>query len=200
MAEDPGIPIIGGGQPKQPLDFVNMGRQKPSDKKVTPAPIRSDYHPTMIYVACTKCRSVGSIVFESGFNEKIGDQIMDGKIFKAECGSRACRRKVREMKPITAEEIRQNVLDIAYRHYEILTAWKRSGKQLHFVEEEYLRVYIEKCGLSGLQQGRPAPGIVGTDASVANLLIKALFPKADSQEEPCPTCPPNPQQPPPQSP
>lgn len=43
------------------------------------------YHPTMRAVKCMKCGQVGALIFEGGFNLKLGDRIMDGKPIPGQC-------------------------------------------------------------------------------------------------------------------
>ena len=44
-----------------------------------------EYHPTMRAVKCLKCMQVGALLFEGGFNLKLGDRVMDGKPIPGQC-------------------------------------------------------------------------------------------------------------------
>lgn len=60
--------------------------------KTADVPIRGEgpkptkeYHPTMRAVKCRKCKQVGALFFEGGFNLKLGDRVMDGKPIDGRC-------------------------------------------------------------------------------------------------------------------
>ena len=44
-----------------------------------------DYYPTMRACKCMKCGQVGALLFEGGFNLKLGDRVMDGKPIPGQC-------------------------------------------------------------------------------------------------------------------
>lgn len=61
---------------------VKTAEVKVRREELKPTP---QYHPTMRAVKCLKCKQVGALVFEGGFNLKLGDRVMDGKPIPGQC-------------------------------------------------------------------------------------------------------------------
>lgn len=73
---------------KERIFFVDHDQSQ----KTVEVPVRrkelkptKEYHPTMRAVKCLKCKQVGALLFEGGFNLKLGDRIMDGKPIPGQC-------------------------------------------------------------------------------------------------------------------
>ena len=77
----------------------SLGTPTPEPKKATKdyAPSK-DYHPTMVYVRCRRCKSGGIAEFKGGFNLTDGDRLMAGKVIRGDCES--CHRSNVELIPI----------------------------------------------------------------------------------------------------
>jgi hypothetical protein len=161
------------------------------DRNSPPTPLTADYHPTLLYVACTKCRSVGNVDFPRGFDYKTGDRIMDGRVFKGFC---LLCRSMTEMRPLNDMELFKNRYQILRRHYETLLLW-RSKMLLNPYEEEFIRQYEKKYGAGGYPPGFDVPVVnerVTSPADETNLVdalrkIIVSVPENISEEKPCQT-------------
>jgi hypothetical protein len=162
MAEKPGdTPIIGGGDPnfgRLPFDRVVDGNVERGhiliDKSKPQAPPpTTDYHPTLVYVACSQCRTVGDIAFPNGFDYKIGDKIMDRRVFKAFCLN--CK-KMADMVPLDVKMAMENLAAILRRHYVNVRQMKQEGV-VGVEDEEFVRVYEKLYGEYGYPPGYDVP-------------------------------------------
>lgn len=103
MPDDPGV---------IPVGYVRDGIFQEALVETGPSPKAppyrpgADYFPTAVPVVCTRCRTVGTLEFPRGFDPKVGDAIMAGRIVKAVCFT--CKGIV-EMLPLTPG--RMKILD-----------------------------------------------------------------------------------------
>lgn len=104
-----------------PIDYVRDGQQvrdyvgvDPDAKGANYRPTR-EYFPTAMIVGCTVCNTLGSVDFPRGFDERIGDKIMDGRVVKVFCPR--CRG-VTECRPLTPKELEDSQFDILRRYME----------------------------------------------------------------------------------
>ena len=134
------LPVHGVRDGTPFLDFVR------SDLRKAPPPPTPEYHPTAIYVVCTRCKTIGNIMFPRGFSYGTGDAIMDGKIVKALCPT--CRG-MQEMRPITPKELNDNQLALLKRHYEIIKAWSVQTGSTTVAESAFVGAYERKYGIDG---------------------------------------------------
>lgn len=136
--KDVPVPTVRDGKPM--LDFVRM------DLKKMPPRVTRDYHPTCMYVVCTRCKTIGNLMFPRGFDYKTGDAIMDGKIVRGMCLT--CRG-VMEMRPLTPRELNDNQLALLRRHYEILKDHAIQHGLTDPTDAAFLEAFEKKYGVNG---------------------------------------------------
>jgi len=148
-----GIPIIGGGDPKpvQPdsleSSLAKRGQIRiDKSRPMTPLPSKG-YHPTLMFVACAKCKGVGTIYFPTGFDYKIGDKIMDQKVFKAKCEIKCFEET--EMVPVGIKQAMEDLPGLLRRYYMDLKRLILEGSLVSPDDMEFGRVYEKLYGIDG---------------------------------------------------
>lgn len=159
-----GIPIIGGDDPTpKPIEAPNIGGVLSEKSRMTTPLPTGGYHPTLMYVACAKCKGIGEIEFPDGFDYKIGDKIMDKKVFKATCQRglfppyKGCKNELNEMVPIGIKQAMANLPALIYRHYRNLQTLIHRGFLVSKDDMEFGRVYEELYGIDGYPTGYDVP-------------------------------------------
>lgn len=169
-----GIPIIGGNPPSKPSRFDvasgEIASRHVTGKPVTPLPSKG-YYPTLMFVACAKCKGVGTIYFPAGFDYKIGDKIMDGKVFKAKCEIKCFEET--EMVPIGIKQAMEDLPGLLRRYYMDLKRLVMQGQMISPDDREFGRLYEKLWGIDGYPPGYDIP-TMGCEipAEMRDLLIR----------------------------
>jgi hypothetical protein len=147
-----GIPIIGGDghyekKPALSRSAPDTGSVRMEKSRLTAPPPTSAYYPTLMYVACAKCKGVGTIYFPQGFDYKIGDKIMDQKVFKAKCEIKCFEET--EMVPIGIKQAMEDLPGLLRRYYMDLQRLILEGSLLSPDDLEFGRVYEKLYGIDG---------------------------------------------------